>query len=144
MAPMSRDELICLHARLTNDARNLMSLKNQDYGATSDIFRNFRRHGTIGIMVRLSDKLSRLETYIERGSFMVGDEKLEDTVMDAINYLVILVGYLQEQGSREPKTPPSNSHADTLPEISERPPDSPLQRSEDLSNLPEILGGLRG
>ena len=90
---LTREDLLHLHEELTAKARQIMVKKNQDYGADADPFRNFRAFGRFGILVRLSDKLSRLRTFVERGSFAVEDEKVEDTVEDAINYLVLFLGY---------------------------------------------------
>lgn len=86
---MTREELLKLHEEMGAKARSIMRKKNEDYGAETDPFRNFRTFGPYGILVRLSDKLSRLRTYEERGKFSVEDEGMEDTVLDAINYLVL-------------------------------------------------------
>ena len=72
-----------------------MESKNQDYGADADPFRNFRSFQELGILVRLSDKLSRLRTYIERGDFKVQDESVKDTALDAINYVVLLLTMIE-------------------------------------------------
>ncbi len=92
-----RNALLNTHTALTLSARTLMEKKNQDYGANDDPFRNFREFGTYGILVRLSDKLARLRTFEERGSFMVADEQLKDTIMDAINYLVLYYAMKEEK-----------------------------------------------
>ena len=68
-----------------------MVKKNQDYGADDDPFRNFRSFGAFGILVRLSDKLARVRTYIERGDLKVEDETFQDTCKDAINYVILLL-----------------------------------------------------
>ena len=92
-----RNKLLNFHAALTMKARGVMEKKNQDYGEDGDPFRNFRVFGAFGILVRLSDKLSRLRTFVERGTYMVNDEAVEDTTMDAINYLVLLLAMLKEK-----------------------------------------------
>lgn len=48
-------------------------------------------------MVRLTDKMSRLSTFITTGEFKVKDEALRDTILDIINYSVILYAYTQSQ-----------------------------------------------
>lgn len=90
---MNRGQLLGLHAKLTDDARKLMVVKNQDYGTGDDPFRNFRRRGLLGILVRMEDKLARLETFVERGDLKVVDEQVRDTVIDIINYAVLFEGY---------------------------------------------------
>lgn len=61
---------------------NIGISKNHDYGSN-----NILRFGVLGIIVRLGDKLARLETLIESTNLVV-DEKIEDTIEDAINYCV--------------------------------------------------------
>lgn len=73
-----------------------MKTKNHDYANEEDPFRNFRRFGGQGILVRLGDKLSRLESFLENGEFAVKDEALDDTVADIINYAIIFKGYVKE------------------------------------------------
>jgi hypothetical protein len=48
-----------------------------------------------GIMVRLTDKMSRLSTFLTTGEFKVKDEALRDTVLDMINYVIILYAFIQ-------------------------------------------------
>jgi Zn-finger nucleic acid-binding protein len=70
--------------------------KNQDYASDADPLANFRacqQFGVTlpqGIMVRLSDKFSRIGNLIDGRDPAVRDERLEDTIQDAINYLAIL------------------------------------------------------
>lgn len=84
------------HNSLCSSALSLMMKKNADYACDTDLFRNFRYFGSLGVLVRLSDKLARLRTFEERNTFSVTDESLRDTVMDAINYLIIYYVMKQE------------------------------------------------
>jgi hypothetical protein len=93
---MTREELFSLHTNLCEEAKQLLIAKNHDYAAETDIFRNFRLFGTLGILVRLSDKIARLRTFEETKSFVVKDESVKDTIMDIINYAVLMQGYLKE------------------------------------------------
>jgi len=95
-ARLTREQLIRFHSDLTARARELMAKKNRDYGSESDTFRNFREFGRMGILVRLGDKLSRLRTFVERGTLAVEDESAQDTVQDAINYLILLLAMDEE------------------------------------------------
>lgn len=99
---MQREELLELHSELTRAAKWLMVVKNRDYASDFDPFRNFRRHGLIGINVRLSDKLSRLDNFEEKGVFAVSDESLKDTLIDIINYAVLYYGYVIDRNSALP------------------------------------------
>lgn len=99
---MTREELIALHEQMTTDARALIVRKNADYAGAEnakDAFRNFRRHGAFGICVRLGDKLARMDTFVERGSFEIANEGTRDTCIDIINYAVLLYGMLMESKS---------------------------------------------
>lgn len=91
-----RTSLYAKHEEICRGAVELMVKKNHDYACEDDPYRNFRTFGTLGVLVRLSDKLSRLRSFEENGSFAVEDEKLLDTVRDAINYLVIYYQMKQE------------------------------------------------
>lgn len=93
----TRSDLLALHKRLTETARELMERKNKDYGANEDVFRNFRAFERFGILVRMSDKLARLQTFLENKEFAVVEENLEDTVLDIINYAVLFAGYDDKQ-----------------------------------------------
>jgi hypothetical protein len=48
-------------------------------------------------MVRLTDKMSRLSSIIESGKTNVKDESFEDTMVDVINYIVLLSAYRQDK-----------------------------------------------
>lgn len=97
--------LLKLHEYLGERGREIMEGKNSDYGHpehSGDPFRNFQAFGAYGILVRLSDKLARLRTFIEKAregqELAVKDEKWEDTLIDAINYLVLLDGFIRTHG----------------------------------------------
>lgn len=75
--------------------------KNSDYGETDkDPYRNFRNSESVGvdparaILVRISDKLSRVSTLLSKGQ-KVSDESINDTIEDAISYFAILKSYLK-------------------------------------------------
>jgi hypothetical protein len=102
---MNREQLFELHTILTNNALSLMKLKNQDYGGDTDPFNNFHRHGEFGILVRMSDKLARLESFCQKGFNAVSSEGVTDTVMDMINYSVLLTGLLIQTEKIQNPTP---------------------------------------
>jgi hypothetical protein len=104
---MNRTRLLAIHKELTDEARSLSERKNHDYSGGKDDthpFLNFTRCEAMGIckteagiLVRLTDKMSRLSTFVNTGEFKVKDEALRDTVLDIINYAVILYAYTQSQ-----------------------------------------------
>lgn len=75
--------------------------KNEDYANDDDPFKNFKLSTQIGvlperaILVRISDKLSRISNLLDREA-SVKEERLEDTIMDMINYLAILKEYRKQ------------------------------------------------
>lgn len=91
-----RERLFRLHDDMCKEAKSLMRKKNMDYGGDEDPFRNFRMFGTMGFLVRMSDKLARLRTFSERGKFDVQDEGTRDSLIDLINYSVLLQAYLND------------------------------------------------
>ena len=104
---LNRAQLIDLHGELTETAKMLMSRKNHDYSGgkeSSDCFLNFTRVEKLGItdtetgfLVRMTDKMSRLITFVQNGRFEVEDEGLKDTVIDLINYSILLYAYLSKE-----------------------------------------------
>ena len=64
--------------------------KNADYtGATDDPFANFRMVQQFGVMTveqgffcRMTDKLSRIASFIQLGVLQVKDESVTDTLVD--------------------------------------------------------------
>lgn len=83
-----------------------MKKKNADYGGPIDPFNNFKNSEMVGvpmekgILVRIMDKISRISILIDRnGPAEVVDEKIEDTILDGINYLNILLLRLQDKAN---------------------------------------------
>jgi len=101
---MTRTELIELQKTMTASARAIMNVKNQDYsGATGGIFANFNACDYLGvspitgILMRMTDKLSRISSFDTRGELLVQGEGVEDALIDLINYSVLIAGMIQEE-----------------------------------------------
>lgn len=88
--------MLQLHDELTKRAKATMEAKNLDYATAEDPFRNFRRHGLLGMLVRMDDKMARLQSFIENGTLAVKDESVEDCLVDLVNYSVLFAGYIQD------------------------------------------------
>lgn len=106
---MNRQDLVRIHGKLVAEAHHLMVRKNKDYAGKGgeEPFANFTRVEAMGIcsttkgfLVRLTDKLSRLSSFADSGTFAVTDESLRDTVLDIINYAVLLYAYETEERDR--------------------------------------------
>jgi len=103
---MDRDELLRYHSEICNAAKELMSLKNKDYAGSegNEPFANFTRVESMGIcdteqgfLVRVTDKLSRLSSFVHAGKMHVEDESFYDTIVDVINYMVLLSAYVSDK-----------------------------------------------
>ena len=103
---MNREDLLNIHETLTRRARELMDKKNRDYAGRggTEPFANFTRVESMGIcstelgmLVRITDKMSRLSSFAESGKLAVENESFEDTIIDVINYMVLFYAYLQDK-----------------------------------------------
>tara|TARA_Y100000813_G_C24135400_1_gene339680 strand:+ start:1097 stop:1357 length:261 start_codon:yes stop_codon:yes gene_type:complete len=72
------------------EALELFKKKNKDYG---DAFANY---GSIGVLVRMGDKISRLVN-IDKNKIEIKDEKMRDTLIDLHNYAAMAIMLLDEQ-----------------------------------------------
>jgi hypothetical protein len=66
--------------KIQKDALELFIKKNADYG---DAFATF---GTIGVLVRIEDKIKRCISISSKNVQLVDDETLRDTLIDLHNY----------------------------------------------------------
>ena len=74
-----------------NEALELFRNKNLDYG---DAFANY---GTIGVIIRMSDKIQRLVSITNRGVNLVNNESLRDTLIDLHNYTALAITLMDKE-----------------------------------------------
>lgn len=92
---------------LLDKMRAVHDAKSHDYAATVDPYSNCRRSEEMGIpawkavLIRISDKYSRLVSFSKQGELKVKDESVEDTFLDLANYA--LIGLILYRESREKK-----------------------------------------
>lgn len=99
---MTKEEYMKFHQECCNAMVEITKKKNSDYSGTgNDPFKNFRRRGTYGFLVRMDDKLARIESFLEKGSYEVKDESFMDTCLDLANYAVLLAGFVMSEKARE-------------------------------------------
>lgn len=87
--------------------------KNADYtGQGEDPFANFSRVEALGIcsteqgfLTRMTDKMSRLASFSQKGFLEVKDESVEDTLLDLATYSLLFAGYLRSKRPTPPKAP---------------------------------------
>lgn len=84
------------------DGSGLIRRKNTDYSGSADPFKNFRSAEVIGIgvdkaiLVRILDKIARINNLLDSEA-QVKDESIDDSILDAANYLYILKAYLYDK-----------------------------------------------
>lgn len=92
---MNRQEFILDITKTYEEGIEIIKRKNSDYAGTGDPFKNFNSCDPLGIspekaiLVRVMDKIVRVSNLLTQEA-AVKDEAMEDTLLDAINYLAIL------------------------------------------------------
>lgn len=81
-------------AKIMNDLIDLHQKKNHDYAGgeyLSDLISSKRMGITPwkNALLRIQQKMSRLESFAKQGEFKVADEKLEDTLKDMAVYAIL-------------------------------------------------------
>lgn len=99
---MDRNTFLGKLASIFDAGLQVVEAKNKDYAGESDPFKNFRSSEIVNIpvekaiMVRILDKTARIGNLLDRENVVV-DEKVEDTILDVINYYAILKVYLETE-----------------------------------------------
>jgi hypothetical protein len=89
--------------------REIITDKGHDYAAGNDRLANFKHSIEFnispwkGILVRLSDKFSRLTSFATQEEMKVKSESLEDTCLDIANYAFLLLCAYKEEHNVFPK-----------------------------------------
>ena len=91
-----------------HEAFKLFMKKNADYG---DAFANY---GPVGVIVRMGDKIQRLQNITKSGVHFVENESIRDTLIDLHNYAAMAVMLMDEKEKEENnKTALGEIHEDT-------------------------------
>tara|TARA_B110001450_G_scaffold73943_5_gene70371 strand:+ start:62 stop:451 length:390 start_codon:yes stop_codon:yes gene_type:complete len=102
---------------IQKEGLELFRKKNQDYG---DAFANY---GVIGVLVRMGDKISRLQSITTNSISLINSESLRDTLIDLHNYSAMAIMLLDEDKKKK------QDLCFTPPKLSLPPPPSPLART---------------
>jgi hypothetical protein len=86
--------------KIQKEGLELFEKKNQDYGDS------FATYGTIGVLVRMGDKISRFQSISNRGIKLIDTESLRDTLIDLHNYSAMAIMLLDEKPKPDIKPPP--------------------------------------
>lgn len=87
--------------RILDNMQKVYEAKDNDYSSNGLPMGNLRKCEDAGIeawrgcLVRMGDKISRLENFINSHEYMV-DEKAEDTILDLANYSILMSCLLKE------------------------------------------------
>ena len=76
---------------IQDEARQLFSKKNADYGDS------FATYGPVGVLVRMGDKINRLQSIEKNKVCFVNDESMRDTLIDLHNYSAMAIMLLDEK-----------------------------------------------
>ena len=91
-----------------NEARDLFIRKNADYGDS------FATYGPVGILVRIGDKIRRMQSITKTGIRLTQDETLRDSLIDLHNYAGMAIMLLDETRDEQYLAKPTSSfHIDT-------------------------------
>lgn len=105
---MTKEKYMLFHEECCKKLIAITKAKNADYtGAGDDPFKNFRKRGQYGFLVRMDDKFSRIESFLEKGTYQVKEESFLDTCLDLANYAILLAGFMKEEQVAQEKQPPS-------------------------------------
>jgi hypothetical protein len=83
-----------MHDAVLEEIRGIDIRKDHDYGSSfSNIYQKF---GLLSSVIRLNDKMSRLETLVSKEA-QVKDESIRDTLLDMANYCIKTIVELDKE-----------------------------------------------
>ena len=105
---------------IQSEGLELFKRKNQDYGDA------FAKYGVVGVLVRMGDKIARLQSISTKSVSLVDTESLRDTLIDLHNYSAMAIMLLDEDDmkkmrqqldivTRHPNPPPPTPRQATRP-----------------------------
>jgi len=98
-----RDELLTLQSNTFGRCQLILKAKNADYCHGDDPYKNFRSSQILGIspihgiLMRVMDKIERINTFATKGSLEVQNESFVDSCEDIINYMVLIKGFVASE-----------------------------------------------
>lgn len=104
--PNTRGGLLSFVEMRAREMVEIMHRKNADYAGLkgTDPFANFTRVEALGIcktevgfLTRMTDKLCRISSFVERGELSVKDESVQDTLKDLANYSLLMLAFLESK-----------------------------------------------
>lgn len=107
---MNKEQYFEFHDEFTRSMATITREKNSDYtGSSGDPFANFTRVEALGIcsteqgfLTRMTDKLCRISSFVQKGTLLVKDESVQDTLKDLANYSILMAAFIESK-----KKPPT-------------------------------------
>lgn len=93
-----QEQRATLFREITNKMYELYTRKNNDYG--DSVSKTYEIYGLDAFLVRITDKVGRLNALSRQKKRLVKDEKIEDTLIDLANYAVLALVELKLEDSR--------------------------------------------
>lgn len=107
---MNTTDLLKFHEDICLKSREIMRAKNSDYSGSSGTtpFANFETCQHLGLctteqgmLMRITDKLMRLSTFVKDGKLSVANESATDACEDIINYVILFAAYQQHKQEQQ-------------------------------------------
>jgi DNA-binding protein YbaB len=76
--------------KVQKEGLELFKKKNKDYGDA------FAKYGTVGVLIRMEDKLQRSISISNSGINLVDNESMRDTLLDLHNYAAMALMLMDE------------------------------------------------
>lgn len=77
--------------KVQQEGLQLFEKKNKDYGDA------FAKYGTVGVLIRMEDKLHRSISISQSGINLVDSESMRDTLLDLHNYAAMALMLMDEK-----------------------------------------------
>lgn len=76
--------------KIQKEGLQLFEKKNKDYGDA------FAKYGTVGVLIRMEDKLQRSISISNSGINLIDSESMRDTLLDLHNYAAMALMLMDE------------------------------------------------
>ena len=77
--------------KVQKEGLQLFEKKNKDYGDA------FAKYGTVGVLIRMEDKLQRSISISNSGINLINSESMRDTLLDLHNYAAMALMLIDEE-----------------------------------------------
>lgn len=105
---MDRKAYLEFHRAMCDRMIDITRVKNEDYSTSEDPFANFRSCELMnvastmqGFLTRMLDKISRINSFAQRGQLSVKDESVQDTLLDLANYSILMAGFIKSETGKD-------------------------------------------